>query len=112
MWRHASAGPTGTPGTRRSARTGTPVGAGSIQCRQAVREGNHVATPEQFIVVNTSEDWKALQYVREWCAISSAIDIATGHFEVGAFLALDGAWQKVDKIRLLIGGETSRTTAD
>jgi superfamily II DNA or RNA helicase len=71
-----------------------------------------VATPEQFIVDNTAEDWKALQYVREWCDISSAIDIATGHFEIGAFLALDGAWQKVDRIRLLIGGETSRTTAD
>lgn len=71
-----------------------------------------MATPEQFIVDNTAEDWKALQYVREWCDISSAIDIATGHFEIGAFLALDGAWQKVDKIRLLIGGETSRKTAD
>lgn len=71
-----------------------------------------MATPDQFIVDNTAEDWKALQYVREWCDISSAIDIATGHFEIGAFLALDGAWQKVDKIRLLIGGETSRTTAD
>ena len=71
-----------------------------------------MATPQQFIVDNTAEDWKALQYVREWCDISSAIDIATGHFEIGAFLALDGAWQKVDKIRLLIGGETSRTTAD
>lgn len=71
-----------------------------------------MATPEQFIVDNTAEDWKALQYVREWCDISSAIDIATGHFEIGAFLALDGAWQKVDKIRLLIGGETSRATAD
>lgn len=71
-----------------------------------------MATPEQFIVDNTDEDWKALQYVREWCDISSAIDIATGHFEIGAFLALDGAWQKVEKIRLLIGGETSRTTAD
>lgn len=71
-----------------------------------------MATPEQFIVDNTADDWKALHYVREWCDISSAIDIATGHFEIGAFLALDGAWQKVDKIRLLIGGETSRTTAD
>ncbi len=71
-----------------------------------------MSTHEQFIVDNTAEDWKALQYVREWCDISSAIDIATGHFEIGAFLALDGAWQKVDKIRLLIGGETSRTTAD
>src|SRR3954468_4345769 len=71
-----------------------------------------MATSEQFIVDNTTEDWKALQYVREWCDISSAIDIATGHFEIGAFLALDGAWQKVDKIRVLIGGETSRATAD
>ena len=71
-----------------------------------------MATPEQFIVDNTSDDWKALQYVREWCDLSESIDIATGHFEIGAFLALDGAWQKVDRIRLLIGGETSRTTAD
>lgn len=71
-----------------------------------------MASAEQLIVDNSAEDWKALQYVREWCDISSAIDIATGHFEIGAFLALDGAWQKVDKIRLLIGGETSRTTAD
>lgn len=71
-----------------------------------------MATPDSFIVDNTSEEWKALNYVREWCDISDAIDIATGHFEIGAFLALDGAWQKVNKIRLLIGGETSRTTAD
>lgn len=71
-----------------------------------------MATADQFIVDNTAHDWKALHYLREWCDISSAIDIATGHFELGAFLALDGAWQKVDKIRLLIGGETSRTTAD
>jgi len=71
-----------------------------------------MATPEQFIVDNTSPEWRALEYVREWCDISDAIDIATGHFEIGAFLALDGAWQKVDKIRLLVGGETSRTTAD
>ncbi|MDQ4489045.1 helicase-related protein [Sinomonas sp. ASV486] len=71
-----------------------------------------MATSEQFIVDNTAEDWKALQYLREWCDISSAMDIATGHFEIGALLSLDRAWQKVDKIRLLIGGETSRTTAD
>jgi superfamily II DNA or RNA helicase len=71
-----------------------------------------MAAPDSFIVDNTAPEWKALEYVREWCEISDAIDIATGHFEIGAFLALDGAWQKVDKIRLLIGGETSRTTAD
>ncbi len=71
-----------------------------------------MASPDQFIVDNEDDDWKALEYVRQWCDISRAIDIATGHFEIGAFLALDGQWQKVDKIRLLIGGETSRRTAD
>lgn len=69
-------------------------------------------TASDLIVDNSDEHWKALDYVREWCQISESIDIATGHFELGAFLALDGEWQKVDKIRLLIGGETSRQTAD
>lgn len=77
-----------------------------------LRARDNMATPDSFIVDNTNEDWKALQYIREWCDLSEAIDIATGHFEIGSFLALDGAWQKVDRIRLLIGGETSRTTAD
>lgn len=71
-----------------------------------------MAAPDSFIVDNTNDEWKALQYLRAWCDLSESIDIATGHFEIGAFLALDGEWQKVDKIRLLIGGETSRTTAD
>lgn len=71
-----------------------------------------MATPEQFIGDNVAEDWKALRYVREWCDISSSIDIATGHFEIGALPALDGAWRRVDRIRLLVGGETSRSTAD
>jgi superfamily II DNA or RNA helicase len=63
-----------------------------------------------FIVDNSDEHWKALEYLRQWCELSSAIDIATGYFEIGALLALDGEWQKVDKIRLLIGSETSRQT--
>lgn len=70
-----------------------------------------MATPDQFIVDNTDEHWKALEYVRQWCEISRSVEIATGHFELGAFLALDGEWQKVEKIRLLIGGETSAQTA-
>jgi superfamily II DNA or RNA helicase len=74
--------------------------------------GEPVATPDQFIVDNSDEHWKALEYVRQWCEISESIDIATGHFELGAFLALQEEWQKVDRIRLLIGGETSRQTAD
>lgn len=65
-----------------------------------------------FIVDNSEEHWKALEYLRQWCQLSSSIDIATGYFEIGALLALDGEWQKVDKFRILIGAETSRQTVE
>jgi phosphatidylserine/phosphatidylglycerophosphate/cardiolipin synthase-like enzyme len=38
------------------------------------------------------------------------MDIATGYFEIGALLALDGEWQKVDQIRVLMGDEVSLRT--
>ncbi|MDP1650032.1 MAG: phospholipase D-like domain-containing protein [Rubrivivax sp.] len=65
---------------------------------------------ELFIVDNSDEDWKAVRYLRDWCQLSKSIDIATGYFEIGAFLALDSEWQKVDSIRLLMGDEVSRRT--
>ncbi|MEX2374494.1 MAG: phospholipase D-like domain-containing protein, partial [Dehalococcoidia bacterium] len=65
-----------------------------------------------FIVDNSEEHWKALEYLRQWCQISSSIDIATGYFEIGALLALDGEWQRVDRIRVLIGAESSRQTVE
>ncbi len=65
-----------------------------------------------FIVDNSDEHWKALEYVRQWCQISTSIDIATGFFEIGALLSLDGEWQKVDRIRVLIGAESSRQTSE
>ena len=65
---------------------------------------------ELFIVDNSDEDWKAVRYLRDWCQLSKSIDIATGYFEIGALLALDTEWQKVDGIRLLMGDEVSRRT--
>ena len=65
---------------------------------------------ELFIVDNSEEDWKAVRYLRDWCQLSKSIDIATGYFEIGALLALDAEWQKVDGIRLLMGDEVSRRT--
>ncbi len=65
---------------------------------------------ELFIVVNSDEDWKGLRYLHDWCQISRAIDIATAYFEIGAILGLDGEWQKVDTIRILMGDEVSRRT--
>ena len=63
-----------------------------------------------FIVDNSDHDWKVLNYLKEWADISSCFDIATGYFEIGALLALDGQWQKLSNIRILMGDEVSRRT--
>ena len=60
---------------------------------------------ELFIVDNSDTDWKVARYLRDWCQISKSIDIATAYFEIGSLLALDGEWQKVDEIRILMGDE-------
>ncbi len=71
-----------------------------------------VTGSELFIVDNSDDDWKALRYLHDWCQISERIDIATAYLEIGALLALDGEWQKVDRIRILMGDEVSSRTRD
>jgi len=63
-----------------------------------------------FIVDNSDSDWKVKQYLSEWTQIASSFDIATGYFEIGALLALDGEWQKLDKLRILMGDQVSMRT--
>jgi hypothetical protein len=63
-----------------------------------------------FIVDNCDSDWKVRDYLREWSELAYQFDIATGSFEIGGLLALDNHWQKVDKIRVLIGDETTMRT--
>ncbi|KAF0175987.1 MAG: helicase domain-containing protein [Limisphaerales bacterium] len=65
---------------------------------------------ELFIVDNSESDWKGLNYLQEWTDIASAFDIATGYFEIGSLLALDGRWQKLDRVRILMGDEASART--
>ena len=43
---------------------------------------------------------------------SVKLDIATGTFEIGAFLSLGETWQHLDGIRLLMGDETTRRTKE
>ncbi|RKU11633.1 hypothetical protein C6501_12155 [Candidatus Poribacteria bacterium] len=40
------------------------------------------------------------------------LDIATGTFEIGAFLSLGKTWQHLDGIRILMGDETSKRTKE
>ena len=63
-----------------------------------------------FIVDNSISGWTGLRYLEEWTGIAKAFDIATGYFEIGALLALDGKWQGLDKIRILMGAEMTHRT--
>lgn len=65
---------------------------------------------ELFIVDNSVSGWTGLRYLEEWAGIAKAFDIATGYFEIGALLALDGKWQPLEKIRILMGAEMTHRT--
>ena len=65
-----------------------------------------------YIVDNSDKEQSVKEYVSQWCGISKQMDIATGYFEVGGLLALDEAWQKLDKIRILLGSEVTKHTKD
>jgi superfamily II DNA or RNA helicase len=70
-----------------------------------------VRTGDQlFIVDNSDADWKVLNYLRDWTDVARAFDIATGYFEIGSLLALDGRWQRLDKIRILMGDQGTKRT--
>ena len=78
--------------------------------QQVLTPKERTAGSELFIVDNSDEDWKVRQCLHDWCQLSQGIDVATGYFEIGSLLTLDGEWQKVDQIRLLMGDEVSRRT--
>ena len=63
-----------------------------------------------FIVDNSASGWTGLRYLEEWAGIAKAFDIATGYFEIGALLALDGKWQPLEKLRILMGAEMTHRT--
>ncbi len=63
-----------------------------------------------FIVDNAPGGRTGHEYLRQWCQISSGIDVATGYFDIDALLDLNGEWQQVDEIRILMGDEVSGRT--
>ena len=61
-----------------------------------------------FVVDNSDSDWDVLRYLAGWCRLSKGLDVATAYFEIGSLLALDGQWQQLDNIRILMGDEVTR----
>ncbi|SFW52089.1 PLD-like domain-containing protein, partial [Ruminococcus sp. YE71] len=65
-----------------------------------------------YIVDNSNEKASVKNYLSEWCSISKQMDIATGYFEIGGLLTLGEDWQKLDKIRIILGNEVTKRTKD
>lgn len=65
---------------------------------------------QPFIVDNGGPDSTAIACLEQWTGDSRYLDIATAYFDVGALLRLDGRWQKLEKIRLLLGAPTNHRT--
>lgn len=63
-----------------------------------------------FIIDNTDSEWDVLRYLAGWCRLSSGIDVASAYFEIGSLLSLDGQWQQVDSIRILMGDAVAKQT--
>lgn len=65
-----------------------------------------------YIVDNSSEKKSVKQYLTDWCNVSKQMDIATGYLEIGGLLDLDQSWQKLEKIRIILGNEVTKRTKD
>lgn len=65
-----------------------------------------------YIVDNSTNEQNVEHYLKEWCSVSKQMDIATGYLEIGGLLDLDQNWQKLDKIRIILGNEVTKRTKD
>lgn len=71
-----------------------------------------MAHNDLYIVDNAGSERSVKKYLNEWCVISRQMDIATGYFEIGGLFELDGEWQKLEKIRIILGSEITRRTKE
>lgn len=65
-----------------------------------------------YVVDNSSELQSVKHYLTEWCSVSKQMDVATGYLEIGGLLDLDQSWQKLDKIRIILGNEVTKRTKE
>lgn len=63
-----------------------------------------------YVVDNSPETQTVKDYLTEWCKVSKQMDIATGYLEIGGLLDLDQSWQRLDKIRIILGNEMTKRT--
>ncbi|AQQ09634.1 ATP-dependent helicase HepA [Sedimentisphaera cyanobacteriorum] len=62
------------------------------------------------VIIDNRSGNTVLQALQKLLPNLQKMDIATGVFEVGSLLHLEGLWQELDKIRIMMGNETTKTT--
>ncbi|GAG78586.1 unnamed protein product, partial [marine sediment metagenome] len=62
------------------------------------------------VIIDNRGDNKVLRALQKLLPNLEKMDIATGVFEIGSFLLLEDFWQNLDKIRILMGDETTKRT--
>lgn len=77
-----------------------------------MKGGSQMPHNDLYIVDNSKEPQSVKEYLIDWCKVSKQMDIATGYLEIGGLLALDMHWQKLDKIRIILGNEMTKRTKD
>ena len=59
------------------------------------------------VIIDNRGDNTVLQALKRLLPNLQKMDVATGTFEIGSFLSLEGFWQTLDKIRILMGDEVA-----
>jgi superfamily II DNA or RNA helicase len=61
-------------------------------------------------IIDNRDDNTALEALKKLLPETRVLDIASGFFEIGSLLALDGLWQPLQQVRILMGDEMTRRT--
>jgi hypothetical protein len=65
--------------------------------------------PLPDIIYNQGDD-SVLKLFEQLLPITQRSDVASGYFEIGSLLDLDGKWQALEGMRVLMGDEVTRRT--
>ncbi|MGD1045759.1 MAG: helicase-related protein [Bacteroidota bacterium] len=67
-------------------------------------------SPKLPTILDNRESQTALAALKQLLPEAKNLDVATGYFEIGSFLALESFWNDLEKIRIIMGDETTRRT--
>jgi len=62
------------------------------------------------VVIDNREENTLLALLKSLLPQAVSLDIATGYFEIGSFLALQDSWRRLKNLRVILGDETSKRT--